>query len=64
MIANSAIATARNNVAPQHNNLIWAVPDLTGILGDDPMRTFEALASSVLAFAAQALVVGLVITTF
>jgi hypothetical protein len=34
--ANSATATARNNVALQHNNLIWAVPDLTGILGDDP----------------------------
>jgi hypothetical protein len=32
--------------------------------GDQPMRVFETVTSSMLAIAAQALVVGVVITTF
>jgi hypothetical protein len=39
------------------------VPDLSGA-GDQTMRIFEAVASTALAFAAQALVVGVVVTTF
>lgn len=32
--------------------------------GDKTMRSFEAVANTVVAFAAQALVVGVVVTTF
>jgi hypothetical protein len=40
------------------------VPDITPALETIPMRMFETVTSSVLAIAAQALVVGVVITTF
>ena len=54
---------AQQNCAHAQRNPHGSVPDLSGA-GDQTMRTFEAVASTVLAFAAQALVVGVVVTTF
>ena len=41
----------------------YSLSDIPGI-GDQTMRRFETAASTVLALAAQALVVGVVVTTF
>lgn len=41
---------------------MWGLPAMSPA-GDRPMRMFESVASTVLVIAAQALVVGVVITT-
>jgi len=50
------------NVAPQRNILQLVIAG-TSANGDYPMRMFETAASTALAIAAQALVVGVVLTT-
>jgi hypothetical protein len=42
--------------------IMWGLPAMSPA-GDRPMRMFESVASTVLVIAAQALVVGVVITT-
>ena len=53
----------RNNIASlRNNNHIALAGYFTGI-GDQHMRMFETVTSSALAIAAQALVVGVILTT-
>jgi hypothetical protein len=62
-IASDAIAIAGNNVAPSGKDLHIARAGYSTGIGDLPMRMFETVTSTMLAVAAQALVVGVVLTT-
>jgi hypothetical protein len=62
-IAADAIAIARNNVARARNETHIALAGYVTGIGDRSMRMFETVTSTMLAIAAQALVVGVVLTT-
>ena len=61
-IAPNAITCAWNNVAQNCNNCQIALAGYFSGNGDQPMRMFETVTSSALAIAAQALVVGLIVS--
>ena len=63
-VASDASAIACNNVAVQRNKTHLPLTGYFSGIGDQSMRMFETVTSSMLALAAQALVVGVVITTF
>ena len=63
MIAPDAIVRARNNIAHGRNNTHIALAGYIAGIGDPTMRMFETVTSTMLAIAAQALVVGVVIST-
>jgi hypothetical protein len=63
-VAPDASAIARNNVATTRNEVHLPLTGYFSGFGDQPMRMFETVTSSVLALAAQALVVGVVVTAF
>jgi len=61
-IASGARRHARNNVAQNCNNHQIALAGYVAGIGDLPMRMFETVTSSALVIAAQALVVGVIIS--
>ena len=63
-VAPDASAIARNIVAAQCNKVHLLFTGYLSGIGDQTMRMFETVTSSMLALAVQALVVGVVITTF
>ncbi|MCU6453667.1 hypothetical protein LPN01_06220 [Sphingomonas sp. A2-49] len=62
-IASDARARASNNIARNSNKRDSALAGYSSGIGDPSMRMFETAASSMLAIAAQALVVGVIIST-
>ena len=63
-IAFVACINTRNNIAQTSNNYHIALAGYIAGVGDQTMRMFETVTSTMLAIAAQALVVGVVISTF
>jgi hypothetical protein len=63
-IAPDARAAASNNIAHLCNKYHIALAGYSFGIGDRSMRMFETAASSMLAIAAQALVVGVIVSTF
>ncbi|MGU3391789.1 hypothetical protein [Sphingomonas sp. M1A8_2b] len=60
--ARNAITITRYKIAPARNYSHIALAGYVSGIGDLPMRMFETVTSTMLAIAAQALVVGVVIT--
>ena len=63
-IASNAIAIACYKIASDRNYTYIALAGYFAGIGDLPMRLFETVSSTMLAIAAQALVVGVVVTAF
>ena len=63
-IASDAFVKPRNNIACDGNNAHLTLAGYIAGIGDQTMRMFETVTSTMLAIAAQALVVGVVISTF
>ncbi len=61
-IAPDAITISRNNIASQRNNIHIAGAGMIRHSKGRTMRSFEAVATGVMAIATQALVIGVILT--